>query len=142
MRPDQAAGKGVPVAALRILLVEDHGDTARVMTQVLAREGHEICAAGDVATALELADSQPFDLMLSDLGLPDGSGMDLLRALRGRGYLFPAIALSGYGQEQDIRQSLAAGFALHLTKPVNMPRLTEAVTALVSNTARDAGQKA
>ncbi len=142
VRPDQAAGKGVPVAALRILLVEDHGDTARVMTQVLAREGHEICAAGDVATALELADSQPFDLMLSDLGLPDGSGMDLLRALRGRGYLFPAIALSGYGQEQDIRQSLAAGFALHLTKPVNMPRLTEAVTALVSNTARDAGQKA
>jgi DNA-binding response OmpR family regulator len=111
------------------------------MTQVLAREGHAVHAAADVATALELANAQQFDLMLSDLGLPDGSGLDLLRALRGRGHLFPAIALSGYGQEQDIAQSLAAGFAQHLTKPVNMPRLIEAVTAQVSNAARAAEAK-
>ncbi len=137
--PGQPAGEGAPLEVLRILLVEDHGDTARIMTQVLVREGHKVHAAADVATALELANAQQFDLMLSDLGLPDGSGLDLLRALRGRGHLFPAIALSGYGQDEDIRQSLAAGFALHLTKPVDMSRLIEAVTTLVAN-ARVAGQ--
>ena len=75
--------------------------------------------AGDVATALELAGRHPFDLLISDLGLPDGSGHDLMRELRSRGHTFPGIALSGYGQEEDILRSREAGFAAHLTKPVS-----------------------
>ena len=68
-----------PVRPLHILLVEDHGVSANMLRLVLAADGHEVAMAGDVATALELADRQPFDLMISDLGLPDGSGHDLMR---------------------------------------------------------------
>lgn len=118
------------VPALRILLVEDHGDTAHIMTQLLVRQGYLVHAAGDVAAALQLAGSRQFDVLLSDLGLPDGSGLGLLRELRARGHCFPAIALSGYGQDQDIRESLAAGFAKHITKPVDVRRLAEAVSSL------------
>lgn len=114
---------------LRVLLVEDHGVTAKMMRWVLTEEGHEVKTAGDVATALELAEQEAFDLLLSDLGLPDGSGHDLLRQLRQRGHEFPAIALSGYGQDEDIRRSHEAGFAAHLTKPASRERLVEAVAS-------------
>ncbi len=70
-----------PARRLRILLVEDHGDTAWVMTRLLKADGHEVQAAADVATALKRAEEGEFDLLLSDLGLPDGSGLDLMRAL-------------------------------------------------------------
>jgi PAS domain S-box-containing protein len=109
---------------LRILLVEDHGDTARVMKRLLGASGHEVQTAGDVVTALEVVEREPLDLLISDLGLPDGSGVELMRELRRRGRTLPGIALSGYGQEQDIQQSREAGFAAHLTKPVNFPQLT------------------
>jgi CheY-like chemotaxis protein len=63
-----------------------------------------------------------FDLVVSDLGLPDGSGIDLMRELSARHGL-RGIALSGYGMEEDVRQSLEAGFERHLTKPVSLPQL-------------------
>ena len=107
------------VRPLHILLVEDHGVTAKMMRMVLTAEGHTVETAGDVATALELAGQHPFDLLVSDLGLPDGSGHDLMRQLRQRGHKFPGIALSGYGQEEDIQRSHEAGFAAHLTKPAS-----------------------
>ena len=83
----------VPPAAARprrILLVEDHGDTARVMRRLLMADGHEVHTAADVATAIKLATAQPFDLLLSDLGLPDGSGLDLMRPPRAAASRFPA----------------------------------------------------
>ena len=116
---------------LRILLVEDHGDTARIMSRLLSSQGHVMYNAADVATALRLAEEHTFDLLLSDLGLPDGSGLDLIRELRSKGCSVPAIALSGYGQEQDIQQSLEAGFASHLTKPVSLWKLADAITKAV-----------
>ena len=120
------------VRPLRILLVEDHGVTAKMMCQVLTADGHEVETAGDVATALELADRHPFDLLISDLGLPDGSGHDLMREIRSRGHKFPGIALSGYGQEEDILRSHEAGFAAHLTKPVSRERLVESIASVMS----------
>ena len=78
--------------------------------------------------------SAAFDLMVSDLGLPDGSGHDLMRRLRERGHKFPGVALSGYGQEEDIRRSYEAGFAAHLTKPASREAL---VAAVASVTARE-----
>lgn len=118
------------VRPLRILLVEDHGVTAKMMRMVLTAEGHSVEMAGDVATAMELADHHAFDLLLSDLGLPDGSGHDLLHRLRERGHRFPGIALSGYGQEEDVRRSYEAGFATHLTKPASREAVVEAVAAV------------
>ena len=128
--PPPAAPPQHAIRRLRILLVEDHGVTAKMMRMVLATEGHTVETAGDVATAIELADQHRFDLLVSDLGLPDASGHDLMCGLRGRGHKFPGIALSGYGQEEDIQRSHDAGFAAHLTKPASREALVEAVAAV------------
>ena len=81
--------------------------------------------------ALESASSKNFDLMISDLGLPDGSGLDLVRELRRRGSKLKAIALSGYGREEDVKRSREAGFDAHLTKPVEVDTLIEAVEKVI-----------
>ncbi len=109
---------------LKILLVEDHADTAEAMADLLSLNGHQVSTAGSVAEALILAAGTDgaFDFVISDLGLPDGSGLDLMRELSARHGL-RGIALSGYGMEEDIRQSLEAGFLKHLTKPVDLPVL-------------------
>ena len=130
--PSLAAPPNRTVRPLRILLVEDHGVTAEMMRMVLTEEGHSVETAGDVATALELAGQQPFDLLLSDLGLPDGSGCDLIRELVVRGYRIPAVALSGYGQEEDIQRSREAGFAAHLTKPASRGTLVATISSVTA----------
>ncbi|MDP9175568.1 MAG: PAS domain S-box protein [Planctomycetota bacterium] len=120
---------------LRILLVEDHGDTARIMRRLLQDQGHTVETAGDVATALNVVgDGDGFDLLLSDLGLPDGSGLDIMRALRAKGCKLPGIAVSGYGQEQDMANSRQAGFIHHLVKPVSIDRLNESISSIISPT--------
>jgi PAS domain S-box-containing protein len=113
--------------ALRILLVEDHGDTAHVISRLLRAVGHHVATAGAVATALQEAEDRDFDLLISDLGLPDGSGLDLMRELRARGKTIPAIAMTGYGQEEDMRRTREAGFRAHLTKPIDVTQLQRAV---------------
>ena len=123
-QPPSTAATAPPKRAarpLRILLVEDHGVTAEILAMVLAQDGHAVERAGDCATGLELASRDPFDLLISDVGLPDGSGHELLRELRRRGHPFPAIAMTGYGDEEDIRRSYEVGFAAHLTKPASPP---------------------
>jgi len=117
--------------SLRILLVEDHGDTARVMRRLLSAQGHKVQVAVNIATALQLAGTDSFDVLLSDLGLPDGSGLDLMRSLRNKGYKMPGIALSGYGQESDIEQSRQAGFLAHLVKPLSLALLDEAIAKAI-----------
>jgi two-component system CheB/CheR fusion protein len=112
---------------LRLLLVEDHVDTAEAMADLLRALGHEVRVAGSVAAGLATAATalgagEVIDLVISDLGLPDGSGTDLMRELGAR-YGLRGIALSGYGTEEDVRRSLEAGFARHLTKPVNFQAL-------------------
>jgi PAS domain S-box-containing protein len=117
-----------PAKALRILLVEDHVDTAEAIAELLRTLGHEVEVAYDVAAALaaaaEVQSREPagIDLVVSDLGLPDGSGLDLMRELAWR-YSLKGIALSGYGMEEDLRRSREAGFERHLTKPVNFQAL-------------------
>ena len=120
------------VRRLRILLVEDHAITARLTKMMLSADGHRVELAGDVATALKLADEMPFDLMVSDLGLPDGNGHELMRMLGERGHKFPGIALSGYGMEDDLRRSREAGFAIHLTKPASPAAIVEAIAAVMA----------
>ncbi|MEY2439504.1 MAG: hypothetical protein QOI34_889 [Verrucomicrobiota bacterium] len=118
---------------LRILLVEDHSDTAQQLTRLLQRAGHEVTWAGSIRKARELIalitgdSSNPgFNILISDLGLPDGSGHDLMRDLA-KDYPIPGIALSGYGMNDDIRDSMAAGFSRHITKPVDWQELKIAI---------------
>jgi PAS domain S-box-containing protein len=122
---------GHPGEPLRILLVEDHPDTAEAMADLLRDLGHRVTTAMTVTEALQAAAAlqegghDGIDLVVSDLGLPDGTGHDLMRELVRR-YGLRGIALSGYGMEEDIRKSLEAGFDRHLIKPVS-PQLLRSV---------------
>jgi len=115
---------------LHILLAEDHVDTAEALAALLEGLGHRITMAGTVAGGLAAAQAaaadHPIDLVISDLGLPDASGLDLMRELA-RLYRLTGIALSGYGMEEDVRKSREAGFARHLTKPVTLDLLKDVI---------------
>jgi CheY-like chemotaxis protein len=100
-----------------------------MMTQVLEQAGYQVVQADSVSSALAHAD-EPVDLLLSDIGLPDGSGLDLMRQLLSRRAPIPGIALSGYGTREDISRSRAAGFQRHLVKPIDVPQLLRAVEEL------------
>jgi CheY-like chemotaxis protein len=80
--------------------------------------------------ALTAAADLPFDLIISDIGLPDGSGIELMQLLNARTPI-RGIAVSGYGMEEDIRRSREAGFMAHLTKPINFHQLEEAIHRIV-----------
>ncbi len=117
----------------RILLVDDHLDSVRPMQMFLETIGYQVTIAESVEAALRIAAQEPFDLLVSDIGLPDGSGEDLLRLLREKGHNLPGIALSGYGMEQDMARSLAAGFQIHLTKPVLPQHLQTTIDQLITH---------
>jgi CheY-like chemotaxis protein len=117
------------VQPLRLLLVEDHESTRQALLRLLRRDGHQVCEAGNVTEALALAAAKPFDLVLSDLGLPDGTGNDLMEKLRDRHGL-RGIALSGYGMETDLARSKQAGFVTHIVKPVIFADLKRTLNAL------------
>ncbi|XHR28633.1 MAG: PocR ligand-binding domain-containing protein [Chthoniobacteraceae bacterium] len=107
---------------VRVLLVEDHRDTLLVLSRMLRKWGYTVTPADTLAAALEHARNTSFDILVSDLGLPDGSGLELMRQLR-----IPGIALSGYGTENDIQASREAGFDEHLVKPVGLEALHKAL---------------
>jgi CheY-like chemotaxis protein len=113
----------------RILVVDDHDDTLRSMKLLLSRLGYEVLAADNMSDALRIAEEQHFDILLSDIGLPDGSGLELLRRIRQRRDV-PALALSGFGMDEDVERSRDAGFSDHLTKPVSIDRLQAAIAGL------------
>ncbi len=125
--PASPAQRLSPRAALNILLVDDHADTRTSLQRLLTRRGHTVTLAGSCQEALSQAATQTFDLVVSDLGLPDGSGHDLMRALVASHPGLPGIALSGYGMETDIERSHAAGFTIHLTKPMDFAVLEAAI---------------
>jgi PAS domain S-box-containing protein len=109
--------------SLHILLVEDHPDTRNSMAMLLKRRfGHKVTTATNAAEALSTAASHAFDLVISDLGLPDASGQVLMGQLKLL-YKLKGICLSGYGMEDDVRKAHDAGFEHHLTKPVDIDKL-------------------
>src|ERR1700746_2504845 len=105
----------------RILVVEDHEDTNRSLTSLLRRRGYHVQSALTFQSALELSAKDQFDVLISDLGLPDGSGIDLIQKLVSKPPL--GIALTGFGMEQDIRKSREVGFQHHLVKPIDLNKL-------------------
>jgi len=128
-----AAGSAQGPRSLRLLLVEDHEPTLEVMAALLEAAGHDVKVARDVASALAMAEQHELDLVVSDLGLPDGSGLDLMPELRER-FGLPGIAVSGYGMEEDLRRSRQAGFAEHLVKPVDPDKLKAAIARVAAAT--------
>ncbi|MEP6668546.1 MAG: PAS domain S-box protein [Chthoniobacter sp.] len=116
----------------RILLVEDHEPTLNVLTRLLTHAGHEVIPAQSVAAAQAAAANQRFDILVSDLGLPDGTGWELMTLLRAQYPNLPAVALSGYGMDEDLQRTRDAGFATHLVKPVDFDQLRHALQRLNS----------
>jgi signal transduction histidine kinase len=115
----------------RILVVDDHADTCTGMKMMLERRGYQITIAHSADQAMEKARAEHFDLVISDIGLPDRSGYELMQELRGSKGL-RGIALSGFGMESDVIKAHAAGFSDHLTKPINFERLDEAIQNLLA----------
>ncbi len=115
----------------RILLVEDHEDTLRMMQQLLTMFGYTVQTASCVKDACDYAEQAAFDLVISDIGLPDGTGLDVMKHFRTRQDI-KGIALSGFGMEEDLRRSREAGFARHLTKPINLQTLQQTIDEVLT----------
>jgi PAS domain S-box-containing protein len=126
----QEAGRG---GRVRILLVEDHRPTAMVLQRLMYRWGWEVEWADSAKAGMELATRQSFQFVVSDLGLPDGSGHDLMRHLR-ETYGLSGIAVSGYGMDEDVQKSLSVGFVGHITKPIDFEELRKAVSGFLAAT--------
>jgi signal transduction histidine kinase len=114
-----------------IMVVEDHEDTRRVLSRALRRKGFGVTAAGGVAAAVEQFSSSPADLIICDIGLPDGTGWDVMEQLRPH-WTVPAIAVSGYGMDHDVKKSREVGFVAHLTKPIDFPTLENLIVKTLS----------
>ncbi len=115
-----------PVRSYRLLVVEDHEPTLQVLERLLRKQGHDVTTASTVAAALEVASRERFDLVISDIGLPDGNGVDLMVQLT-RDYGLRGIALSGYGMDEDFARTKQAGFIAHLIKPIDFDRLNNVI---------------
>jgi len=112
-----------------VLLVEDHEITRTVLAQLLTRRNYKVTTADSIASARERAGRQKFDLLISDIGLPDGNGNDLMKEFKEH-YGLKGIALTGYGMEEDIARGKAAGFVTHLIKPVTIQSLETALALM------------
>lgn len=121
-----------PKNFLSILLVEDHLDTAQAIGHFLMALGHSVRTADSVETAVKNVVEHQFDLIISDVGLPDGNGVSLMHGIRPF-CSTPAIALTGYSGEDDIARCKRAGFNLHLTKPIDPATLQEAISSIQSS---------
>ena len=130
-RPTEPEMIPIEARALRILLVDDHQDTCAALEKLLVRRGHLVAATHNVRSAMEAAVRNRFDLLISDIALPDGSGMELMMQLHAISKM-PGIAISGFGNYGDIEKSLEAGFSEHLIKPVKLEKLEAAMERAIA----------
>jgi CheY-like chemotaxis protein len=128
---DQCASVTTQARRLRLLVVEDDPDTVELLASLLELRGHQVAIATTVEAALALAGETTFDLVVSDVGLPDATGYDLMRTLLERAPI-KGIAMSGWGRPEDIEKSRAAGFVEHLTKPVALKKLEQAIERVLA----------
>jgi CheY-like chemotaxis protein len=115
----------------KILLVEDYQDIACYLTLVLRQHGHAVTVAASLAEARAAASRERFHLLISDIDLPDGTGLELMRELGG-GSTLPGLAISGFGSREDVELTRKAGFSAHLTKPVGIRRLVAMVSWILT----------
>jgi signal transduction histidine kinase/ActR/RegA family two-component response regulator len=136
--PEQAPSHVGKNGKLRVLVVEDHPDTAKVLARLLSACGHAVKTAQTAAAALELAGAEPFDVLVSDIGLPDATGYELMKEIKSR-YGIKGIAMSGYGMEEDLRKGREAGFSDHIVKPANVAQLEHAIRRVAAGAGQNAG---
>ena len=129
---NEVAGTTNQRPPLRILFVEDHTDSRSVIASLLTRCGYSVSVAETIGIALEMLNTQQFDVILSDIGLPDGSGNGLVMLAKQHQNSIVAIALSGFSAEQDIKFSREMGFDVYLTKPVDFHQLRKALERLAA----------
>ena len=127
-----------PARPMNVLLVEDHQPTCVALRELLARRGYRVTMAGSVAEARLAVEGGRFDFLISDVGLPDGNGCDLMAEFRDR-FGLKGVALTGYGMDEDMLRSRAAGFVTHLTKPVSVQALERALMQVVDGAGAKAG---
>lgn len=120
----------LPAADMRLLVVDDHLDTLRVMAQILKLDGYTVATATSIKDAVAQVKKDSFDLIISDIGLPDGTGWELMRTVREKQPM-RGIALSGYATQEDVQRSKDAGFDAHLAKPVDPVKLSEVVRGVL-----------
>jgi CheY-like chemotaxis protein len=120
---------------VRILLVDDHHDTLRLLKRILEMHGYAVRAAGSLGEAVRAGAEQDYDVLVTDLSLGDGSGIDLLHELRRRRPL-PGVAVTGHGEEHFIRACHQAGFAKHLLKPLGVDALLSTIHEVAANEPR------
>lgn len=121
----------MPMNRRRILLVEDHSPTRLTLLHLLKSRHFDVSAVGTASDAHKLTLTNEFDLVISDVGLPDRNGYELMGELRAIQPRLIGIALSGYGMEEDLARSQAAGFSFHLVKPITIGLLEEAIASLL-----------
>ncbi len=122
MGDDQTQISYKPGKSLRILVVEDHRETLQTLSRLLNHFGHETSMANGAQSALAIVESKEFDVVLSDIGLPDGSGYDVIAQAK-RKQPVKGVALTGFDKDEDVRRSKEAGFDFHLTKPIDFHEL-------------------
>lgn len=131
---DSPASAGTPAAeaahARAILVVEDHAETRLTLARLLRRRNYRVLTAGSVAEARKILEGGEIELLISDIGLPDGSGHDLMSEVLRKADGVKGIALTGYGADEDRERSRMAGFAFHMTKPVTVESLEQALAAV------------
>jgi CheY-like chemotaxis protein len=137
---DTGENNGEARKCLSILLVEDHQDSANVIARIVRNIGHTVAVSHTVADALSELHAQKFDLVLSDIGLPDGTGIELLAKAR-EFCGTPMIALTGYGMEDDLAKYREAGFLHQLTKPLRFEQLEKLLLDFASAHGRPAELK-
>jgi CheY-like chemotaxis protein len=120
--------------AIRVLVVEDHRDTSMMMARLLGLSGYEVLVANTAAAALKLGATEEIDIMVSDIGLPDGDGYELMKEMSER-FGVKGIALSGYGMRDDVQKGEAAGFSEYIIKPVGIEKVDEAIQRIVGRVA-------
>jgi PAS domain S-box-containing protein len=120
-----------PSKPLRVLLVEDHRDTRHVLARLLIHFGHEVVTAENIRRALQILGTGEIDVLLCDIGLPDGSGYEVVAQAR-RKRPIKAVAITGFGTEEDVRRSKEAGFDFHLVKPVDLHDLQTVLEQLAA----------
>lgn len=113
----------------RILCVDDHADTLLAMSKLLEHRGYEVATACGYGDALRKAHQKRFDVLIADVGLPDGNGLDLLSELQSL-YPIRGVVVSGYAMQKDVEQALTAGYAVHVPKPIDVSQLFQAIERL------------
>ncbi len=121
------------LTGIKILLVDDSPDILDTMCELLESEGADVTTADGGARGIELAEQTAFDVIVSDIGMPEIDGHKMMSAIRlqGANRQTPSVALTGYGTLRDVEKAKAAGFTLHLRKPIDLQALIDAVTQAV-----------